>query len=211
MKLSPSLRDKISIVYNGIDVSIFSVDNANRTNKNYHRTKRALRVGTLVRNDPRKGFNVFETCAKRAKDKNLNVKCVAGVREVPDTTPENIEWYKLEEGPQGVAHYMSQLDVFVLPSFEEGLGLVAIEAMAMGKPVIASAVGGLLEVISSGKDGILVPAGDADALLDAIVYLQENHDLCQKIGNKGMAKVQKIFTLTKMSMETNRIYLRSVK
>jgi glycosyltransferase involved in cell wall biosynthesis len=60
----------------------------------------------------------------------------------------------------------------VVPSRAEGLGLVALEALALGRPVVASAVGGLVDVVAEGDDGALVPAGDPDALAKALSALE---------------------------------------
>jgi glycosyltransferase involved in cell wall biosynthesis len=73
--------------------------------------------------------------------------------------------------PMAKAELLACIDdahAVVVPSRREGLGLVALEAIARGRPVIASRVGGLTEVVTDGADGILVPAGDAAALADAI-------------------------------------------
>ncbi len=70
--------------------------------------------------------------------------------------------------------FWSSLDVAVVPSFVEAFGLVALEAMACGVPVIASKIGGLKEIVQEGVSGLLVPAGDSAALANALVYLLNN-------------------------------------
>jgi glycosyltransferase involved in cell wall biosynthesis len=76
-------------------------------------------------------------------------------------------------------------DVFVMPSLSEGLGVAAIEAMAMAKPVVASRVGGLPESVVDGETGLLVPPGDGPALAAAIIALLRNSDLAQAMGRAG--------------------------
>ena len=71
--------------------------------------------------------------------------------------------------------HIASAHALVVPSLREGLGLVAVEALALGRPVIASRVGGLPEAVEDGVDGILVPPGDATALADAIRQLPLRH------------------------------------
>lgn len=90
-------------------------------------------------------------------------------------------------------------DVFVLPSIvdrkgdTEGLGIVMIEAMAHAKPVIASAVGGVVDVIQSGVTGILVPEKDPAALAEAILSLLQHPDRAAQLGRNGLVDVQTRF------------------
>src|SRR5204863_8391924 len=70
-----------------------------------------------------------------------------------------------------IPRVMADLDVFVLPSLWEGFGLVLLEAMAAGRPIVASAVGPIPEIVVDGLTGLLVPPGDPEALAEAIVRL----------------------------------------
>jgi glycosyltransferase involved in cell wall biosynthesis len=87
-------------------------------------------------------------------------------------------------------------DIFVLPAIvdskgdTEGLGIVIIEALAHQKPVIASAVGGIVDVIHSGTTGLLVPEKDPEALAQAILTLLSNPTKAQKMGQQGLADIQ---------------------
>jgi len=69
---------------------------------------------------------------------------------------------------------LAALDIFVMPSLNEGLGIAALEALAMGLPVAASAVGGLPEVVEDGVNGVLFKPGDAAALAGALIDLATN-------------------------------------
>ncbi len=88
----------------------------------------------------------------------------------------------------GVAETLSTADALVLPSFAEGVPVVLMEAMASGKPVIATQVGGVSELVEDGVSGFVVPPGDPDSLTGAIAALADA-DARQRMGAAGRAKV----------------------
>lgn len=83
------------------------------------------------------------------------------------------------------AAYTAAFDVAVVPSIEEGFGLVAIEAMSLGVPVVASRVGGLPEVIADGRSGLLVPPADPAAIADAVIRLLGDPALRRRLVDEG--------------------------
>jgi glycosyltransferase involved in cell wall biosynthesis len=95
-----------------------------------------------------------------------------------------------------LADEYAKCDIFVLPAIvdskgdTEGLGIVMIEALAHQKPVIASAVGGIVDVIHSGITGLLVPEKDPEALAQAILSLLSNSIMAEKMGQEGLADIQ---------------------
>jgi len=88
---------------------------------------------------------------------------------------------------QDVPRVMSALDVFILPSLNEGMGKVLVEAMAMGKPIVASAVGGITDLVRQGENGLLAPCADADAIAKSIELLRADSSLRKSMGEKGRA------------------------
>lgn len=102
--------------------------------------------------------------------------------------PDNV----IYEGPNlpgGVAEAMRQADLFVLPTLEDSFALVVFEAMATGLPVVVTSNAGSAELIEDGHDGLIVPAGDASALTEAIRRLLEQPALRQQLGAAARAKV----------------------
>jgi glycosyltransferase involved in cell wall biosynthesis len=88
------------------------------------------------------------------------------------------------------------VDIALVPSTEpEPFGMVAIEAMRAGKPVVASAHGGLVEIVRPGVTGLLVPPGDAQALADAIQKLAEDPELRRRLGDAGRVRQRELFSL----------------
>ena len=86
-------------------------------------------------------------------------------------------------------------DLFVFPSTAEAFGIALIEAMAAGLPVVASGVGGILEIVDDGVDGLLVPPGDPAALADAIVRLATDGELRHELGEHARKTVAERFSV----------------
>ena len=94
-----------------------------------------------------------------------------------------------------VTEQLAQSDVFVLASRSEGMPLSVLEAMAAGLPVVASAVGGVPELVVSGETGLLVRANDIDALVDALREVLSGAALRRAMGDAGRARAQQLFDL----------------
>jgi glycosyltransferase involved in cell wall biosynthesis len=96
------------------------------------------------------------------------------------------------------AHYASA-DLFVLPSRMENFPLVLLEAMASGLPVVATAVGGVPEMVVHGETGLLVPANDPQALADAINSLLDDRERMKEMGARGRERVRQQYTWDKVA------------
>lgn len=98
-------------------------------------------------------------------------------------------------GPRrDVYDLMAAMDIFVLPSLNEGMPMSLLEAMALGRPVVASAVGGIPEVINHRVNGLLVPAGDEPALAAACLELARNRELAAALGARARKTVEQAFS-----------------
>jgi len=99
-------------------------------------------------------------------------------------------------------------DIVVLSSLWEGMPNLLLEAMALGKPIVATNVGGCKEIIKDGKNGFLVEVKDVENLAERILVLLKNQTLCTKMGERGFEIVKSNFALSKMIGKYERIYLR---
>ena len=97
-----------------------------------------------------------------------------------------------------VVQFLSAIDVLAMPSLWEAFGLSAGEAMAMEKPVIATCIEGLPEVVEAGQTGILVPPADSASLASAILELAADPAHRIAMGKRGRARVERRFTLDRM-------------
>ena len=98
------------------------------------------------------------------------------------------------------------LDVAVLPSYREAQGLSILEAMALSRPVVASNVGGIPEMITDGETGLLVPPHDADALATALIRLLRDHPYADTLGRAGHDLVHDRFCIELMVGAIQTIY-----
>ena len=97
-------------------------------------------------------------------------------------------------------------DIFALPSLNEGMGRVLVEAMAMGKPIVASNVGGILDLVKDGVNGILFSQGDADAMAEAIIKLLMDREPARKMGEEGKRRVYPAYDLSTMIKNIEQLY-----
>jgi glycosyltransferase involved in cell wall biosynthesis len=100
---------------------------------------------------------------------------------------------------------MQVLDTLVLPSLNEGMGRVLVEAMAAGKPVVGSRLGGIKDLIKEGENGYAVEPGDVDGLAEAIRVLLGNEERRVEMGNNGRVMAQ-AYSVEKMIEKIDDLY-----
>lgn len=101
--------------------------------------------------------------------------------------------------------YLAALDALVLPSLWEGLPLAVLEAMFLGVPVVATAVGGTAEAVRHERTGLIVPPGDALALADAMARMAVDPDLRERMGSAARQEAEQRFTVDRMVRETEAV------
>lgn len=111
--------------------------------------------------------------------------------------------------PERALPLLAKLDVYVLSSLSEGLNTSLVEALALERPVVATAVGGNPEVIIDGKTGLLVPAKDPSAMAAAILKLLDDTELARRLAEQGRLHVKANFTLEEMCRKTVELYGRT--
>lgn len=155
----------------------------------------------MGRLSPQKGFmNLIEAAAK-TKAKNYLIE-IAGVGELAGELKKRIKDLELVSrvrliGPVNARNFLNRLDIFILPSLWEGLGLVILEAAALEKPIIASRTGGITEILDD-ENASLFPAGDDDALAQKIDLLINN---LKSLETKNKVATLKYLVSEKFSLE----------
>jgi len=109
------------------------------------------------------------------------------------------------------AHIFASLDVYVCASLTEGFSNVLLEAMACGKPVIATDAGGNAEAVADGETGFIVPIGAPQAIAHAAEILLCDSALRRSMGKAGRRRVEEKFSLQAMTHETEQLYLKLVQ
>ena len=142
---------------------------------------------------------------------------IAGEGELRSSLEHQIKHHHLEKHVMlagfrpDVLSLHKAFDIFVMSSVTEGLGTSLLDAMACAKPVVATNVGGIPEVVVDGETGFLVAARDRPAMATAIVRLLKDRDLRERMGAAGLARVQQKFSAERMVAETVRVYERLLR
>jgi glycosyltransferase involved in cell wall biosynthesis len=115
-------------------------------------------------------------------------------------------WCRVLGARDDVAALLAALDVFVLTSISEGFPFVVLEAMALERPVVATAVNGVPEIVEPGVTGALVERGDGQALARAVLDTLADAERARAMGRAGRRRVQTCFTASRMVAETAAFY-----
>lgn len=107
-----------------------------------------------------------------------------------------------------VTSYYQMFDVLVHPSLSEGFGMVIVEAMSFGIPVIATKVGGIPEIITHGENGILVEPSSAEAIKEALLLLMSNNELRSKLSTRAVETYKEYYTFKNYIRQVESLYLK---
>jgi len=210
-QLAPTISPHSSLIHNALEVPPVS------PRPLPIESPRLLCLGRLVHN---KGFDVALTALALIVDRLPNVHLViAG---------DGPEWPALEQQaaelglskvvtfigsvpPDGVPELINSATVVVIPSRREGFGLVALEAALMARPVVASRVGGLPEVVMDQRTGLLIEQDDSDGLAAAISLLLEDPGVAARMGQAARRHAQEMFGFKRCVNAFDALYQRLIR
>ena len=202
-------------VHEGIDFA--RVDAAPRAelHQEFWLPHHAPLVGNVAALVPHKGQrHLIEAAAEVLRVEPDAHFIIAGEGELRESLEHQIRHHHLEKHVllagfrSDVLSLHKAFDIFVMSSLTEGLGTSLLDAMACGKPVVATTAGGIPEVVRGGETGFLVPPRNHHAMAAAIVRLLKDPGLRERMGAAGLERVRARFTSEAMVRNTLRVYQR---
>jgi glycosyltransferase involved in cell wall biosynthesis len=209
---------RMAVIHNGVDIS--SVDEIIRGTGVEARGRWGWRrgdpvVGNVARLSPLKNQKCLIEAMRLIVGRKPRARlAIVGWGELEQELESQVERSQLQDHVVFLGHrtasevfeILAAIDVFALPSMCEGFSLTILEAMAAGKPVVATDVVGVREAVVDGETGLLVPFGDPHALAEAILDLLEDPGRSRAMGAAGRRHVEKLFSATIMAHRYEQLY-----
>jgi glycogen(starch) synthase len=212
-------QSKVRIVPNGVDIEKFKPMDTKEVRQQFGLGKEpcVLFVGSLI---PRKGLPFLVEAAKKVVRIQADTKfLIAGDGPLRNQLYDSLKTANLSGNFKFLGNLKDNVlsaiyncaDVFVLPSIQEGQGIVLLEAQASGKPVVAFDIGGVNETLQNKETGLLVKQGDVDALADALLKLLTDKALREKMGSNGRKFVSENYTWDICAQKMLKVYLEALE
>ncbi len=218
-------KENIFYIPNGVDVDRFSLsineENIQNLREKYQINKEDRVLFTAGRLEKEKGIQCTIKSLPKIITHTPKIKLmIVGDGIYKDELKKLVRKLKIEDfvifcgfiERESLPAYYNLCDVFLMSTCcYEGFPLVIAEAMACSKPIIASKIGGIPSVIDDGINGILIPPGDVNALVQKIIFLLKNKELREKLAENAREKVEKEFNQKKMVSNTIEIFEKCIK
>ena len=197
---------RVKVVHNGVEIpELIDHNEKNRLRDELALPREARIIAAGGRLATQKGFGYLLDALAMVKIRNKDVFLILlGDGELRLTLEEQTDRLGLKDCVRFLGHrsdvprILPAADIFILSSLYEGLPNIVMEAMAAGLPVIATAVGGVPELVEEGRTGILVKAENSKELSSAICKLLDDRDLLHSFGENGRRRVQDLFSIEQM-------------
>ncbi|MFH0940629.1 MAG: glycosyltransferase family 4 protein [Candidatus Omnitrophota bacterium] len=213
-RLDPS---RVELIYNGIDLKKFrdhSKDDVREQKIKLGLDPDKKVIGHIGRLSSVKGQNVLVLAAERMMRARKDIQfLIIGDGDEAAELARLIREKNLQHNVfirpsmPDTSLALSLMDVFCMPSLQEGLGISILEAMASGVPVVASRVGGIPSIIKDGETGLLCAAGDVGSFSASLSKILNDKALAESLIEKAKQNIREKFSLDTMAQKTRRLYL----
>jgi glycosyltransferase involved in cell wall biosynthesis len=213
----PDQREKIRVIPMGIDPDKYRLGNFSDLKKKYKTRNIILSVGRLI--DWKGIVFLIDAMPRVMKEHPDSILLIAGSGPEKESLVHRVHELGLEKmilflgvvSNEDLLSFYHSADVFVLSSINKGgkteaLGVVLLEAMASGCPVIGCNVGGIPDIITDGENGFLVPEQDPDALAEKIVRILDDNELVKKFRKNGFIRIHDVFSWEIISKKFSDAY-----
>jgi glycosyltransferase involved in cell wall biosynthesis len=209
--------EKLTLIHSAVDGEKFERGNRDRFRTEW-KLEGKFAAGITGRLCQEKGHRVLFQAVREIRDRIPELMLlVVGTGNLYQKLKE----YAREQGiadrvvftgfRKDIPDVLSGLDLFLMPSLSEGLGTAVLEAAAAGLPIIASNIGGIPDIIESGKNGLLVPSGKPGALAEGIFSLYSNPEKALSYGSKAREYVNQNFSESALGNKTEETYLDLIR
>jgi glycogen synthase len=203
--------DKVVVIHNGIDLNVWKPTPISNELKETYGIKDdyILFVGRPTK---QKGMEYLVAAADYIDVQIVFAAVGADTKEYEDemkrkvAEKKNILWINKMLKEEEYVQLYSSAKVFVCPSIYEPFGIINLEAMSCETPVVASAVGGILEVVVHEETGLLVDPGNPKQIAEAVNRLLKDENLRRKLGKNGRERVEKYFSWERIAQQTKALY-----
>lgn len=205
--------EKILTIHNGIKLEKFKITlNMDRKKRELGLKPSSVVIGTVGRLEPQKGHKYFLEAASLIKREIPDAQfLLVGSGSLKGKLREYIRRMGLEDDTiltgfrKDIPEILATMEVFILPSLREGFSISLLEAMASGKPIVATSVGGNQEVICDGECGFLVSSKDSESIARRAIKILKNEELKKRLKRNAQEKVKE-FSIEKMASKTIELY-----
>ena len=209
-------ENKLQVIFNGVDIEGYENGQHGVIKKrDLNIPEEAFVVGMVGRMSPQKAPDIFIKMAKQVKDKVPNAHFIivgngeqeTEIREYAEDNDFS-ESLHITEWVDNPMSYVEIFDVACLLSRWEGFGLALPEYMMAGKPIVASRVDAIPNVIRNGENGLLVEADDANGASEAVLQIYQEDDLRDRLVTQGLEDVHNRFNARRVSAEHEKLFER---
>jgi glycosyltransferase involved in cell wall biosynthesis len=210
---------KIEVIPNGIDVERFNPEkNTTDIRKEFSLEEDDIVIGFIGRIVPAKGLEYLLNALPYLNEEFKNIKLlIVGEGSLVEELKKRAKKNNIFDNilfigrRRDIPEILACINIFVMPSIAEGLPNALLEAMAMGKPIVTTEVGGIPEIVKNGFNGLLVPPRDTVSLSKAIKELISNDQLAAKLGQAARDLVRDNLSIKAIAQKWQSIYLSILK